>query len=190
MFNALCIVFIFCIMYYYSTILLFVQYITLYLYCYRIVFHTSISYWLLHFAALHLSHKKYTFNPTTRQFQPPPPDIFQSVLCSKLLTPWNCTWTMFHLENRFNLHCKVIPSVIWTFYSNRGTKQVDEKWRRNRKIRLERHAAYTCLYGCFTARGRFLFQSAILEDFGRHEVQRASRGNEPSYFCLRNEPAA
>lgn len=33
MFNALCIVFIFCIIYYYSTILLFVQYITLYLYC-------------------------------------------------------------------------------------------------------------------------------------------------------------
>lgn len=156
---------------------------------YRIVFNTPISYWLLHFAALHLSHKKYTFNSTSRQFHPTP-DIFQSVPCSKLLTPWNCTWTMFHLENRFNLHCKVIPSVIWTFYSNCGTKQVDGKWRRNRKIRLERHAAYTCLYGCFTARGRFLFQSAILEDFGRHEVQRASPENEPSYFCLRNEPAA
>lgn len=188
MFNALCIVFIFCIIYYYSTILLFVQYITLYLYCielystlqYHIDFCTLLHYIYLTKSTLLIQCPgNFTSSPT-----------YFSPSCSKLLTPWNCTWTMFHLENRFNLHCKVIPSVIWTFYSNRGTKQVDGKWRQNRKIRLERHAAYTCLYGCFTARGRFLFQLAILEDFGRHEVQRASRGNEPSYFCLRKEPAA
>lgn len=72
-------------------------------------------------------------------------------------------------KNRFNFHRKLIPSVILTLSHQPLRANQSSRWKMAAKQGNSfetSHGVYLFIVYSSTARGRFLFRSVILEDFG------------------------
>lgn len=106
------------------------------------------------------------------------------LLVQIISTNWVNTFSKYIISFTKSFQFMVQNCFAYNFCSNKSGDKTD------RFLWSVTPCIHICLYGCPATHGRFLFQSTVLEDFGPHGVQRAPRGNDPSYFCLRNEPTS